>query len=78
MATTRGSSGLLDFASLFLLVDLLGSFQAFDYRVITTLNKLASRNVTTKSFSSVLVFTRVTISAHSSRKTSVSAKPCII
>ena len=52
MATTRGSSGLLDFASLFLLVVLLGSFQLSDYRVTTTLHKPTSRIVTTRTLQS--------------------------
>ena len=52
MAVTRGFSGLLDSASLFLLVVLLGSFQITDYRASTTLDKHTSRNVTTRTLQS--------------------------
>lgn len=52
MRGSSGSSGLLDFASLFLLLVLLGSFQVFDYRVTTTFDKPTSWNFATRTLQS--------------------------
>ena len=45
-------AGLLDFASLFLLAVLLGSFQVFEHYRTTTLDEASSRNVNSRTLQS--------------------------